>query len=111
LSERISATNNGILPIRRGRSERKGTAMQTTNSIPLSRAARAIGTAPSVLRRALNRFSINEKQNGQRVIPAEVVRLFAQTRRQSGYLYPRGIDTRQALLRAANAQCGEGHAA
>jgi hypothetical protein len=86
--------------------------MASTTTIPLAKAADAIGTDRSVLRRACNRFGIRERQpDGQRIIPAEVVRLFAQTRRQSGYLYPRGIDTRDALLRAANAQCGEGHAA
>jgi hypothetical protein len=82
--------------------------MPTTNSIPLSQAARTIGAAPSVLRRALNRFSLNEKQNGQRVIPTEVAHLFARTRQQSGYLYPRNIDSLDALLRAANAECGSG---
>jgi hypothetical protein len=81
------------------------------NSIPLSEAARSIGAAPSVLRRALNRFSLNEKENGQRVVPAEVARLFARTRRQSGYLYPRNIDTLDALLQAASAERGDGRAA
>jgi len=81
------------------------------NSIPLSQAARTIGAAPSVLRRALNRFSLNEKQNGQRVVPAEVARLFARNRRQSGYLYPRNIDTLDELLRVASAERGDGRAA
>jgi hypothetical protein len=86
--------------------------MPTTNSIPLSQAARTIGAAPSVLRRALNRFSLNEKQNGQRVVPAEVARLFARTRRESGgYLYPRNIDSLDALLQAASAERGDGRAA
>jgi hypothetical protein len=85
--------------------------MPTTNSIPLSQAARTIGAAPSVLRRALNRFSLNEKQNGQRVIPAEVAHLFARTRRESGYLYPRNIDTLDELLRVASAERGDGRAA
>jgi hypothetical protein len=74
------------------------------NSIPLSQAARTIGAAPSVVRRACDRFSLNEKRAGQRVIPVEVAHLFARTRRQSGYLYPRNIDSLAALLRAANAE-------
>jgi ATP-dependent DNA ligase len=75
-----------------------------TNSITLSQAAPIIGAVPSVVRRALNRFSLTEKRDGERVIPAEVVRLFARTRRHSGYLYPRNIETLDALLRAANAE-------
>jgi hypothetical protein len=86
--------------------------MASTTTISLAKAAAAIGTDRSVLRRALNRFGLRDRRaDGQRVLPAEVVNLFARTRKQSGYLYPRGIDTRDALLRAANAQCGEGHAA
>jgi hypothetical protein len=72
-------------------------------SITLAKAALAIPTDQSCLRRALNRFGIVERQaDGQRVIDPRIVQLFAETKRTSGYLYPRTIDTRDKLLAAAS---------
>ena len=75
----------------------------TTAAIPLVQAARAIPTDPSSLRRALNRFGLNDRQDdGQRIVDPRVVRLFQYTKKTSGYLYPRAIDTRDKLLAAAS---------
>ena len=69
--------------------------------IPLVKAAQQINIDQSSLRRALNRFALTEKRDGQRVIPASVVALFRDTRGKCGYLYPRDCDTRDKLLAAA----------
>jgi hypothetical protein len=75
-----------------------------TATIPLTEAARTIGTDYSVLRRALNRFGLIEHpSNGQRrVMDARILRFFAQTKRASGYLYPKSIDTVEKLIAAAS---------
>jgi hypothetical protein len=76
--------------------------MATT--IPLTEAAREIGSDYSVLRRALNRFGLIEHpSNGQRrVTDVRIARLFAHYRRTSGYLYPKNIDTVEKLKNAAS---------
>lgn len=72
-------------------------------AIPLAQAAKTISIDKSSLRRALNRFGIVDRQDdGQRVIDPRIVALFAQTRRTSGYLYPRTIDTLDKLLATAS---------
>jgi hypothetical protein len=74
-----------------------------TTTIPLTEAARTIGADYSVLRRALTRFGlINHPSDGQRVMDARIVRFFAHSRRASGYLYPRDINTLDKLLAAAS---------
>jgi hypothetical protein len=75
-----------------------------TATIPLTQAARTIGADYSVLRRALNRFGLIEHpSNGQRrVMDARIVRFFAHSRRTSGYLYPKSINTVEKLLGAAS---------
>jgi hypothetical protein len=68
----------------------------------LTQAARTIGTDLSVLRRALNRFGIiDHQEDGQRVVDPRIVRFFAQTKRASGYFYPKSINTLDKLLKAA----------
>jgi hypothetical protein len=75
-----------------------------TATIPLTEAARTIGADYSVLRRALNRFGLIEHpSNGQRrVMDVRIARFFAHSRRASGYLYPRDINTIDKLLEAAS---------
>jgi hypothetical protein len=76
----------------------------TIAQMPLAKAAEAIPTDPSCLRRALNRFGLVDRQDdGQRVIDTRIVALFAQNKRASGYLYPKAIDTLDKLLAAASA--------
>jgi hypothetical protein len=75
----------------------------TPTAVPLAKAAETIGTDRQTLRAVCNRLGFRDRQSdGQRVIPAEVVQLFAQTRQYSGYFHPRSINTRDALLRAAS---------
>jgi hypothetical protein len=79
----------------------------TIATIPLARAARTIPTDPSSLRRALNRFGIVERgDDGQRMVDERIVKLFQRTKRSSGYLYPRTIDTRAKLMSAAVRHAG-----
>ena len=69
--------------------------------IPLVKAAQQINIDQSSLRRALNRFALIDKRDGQRVVPVSVVALFRDTREKCGYLYPRNCDTRDKLFAAA----------
>ena len=74
-----------------------------TGTITLTQAARTIGTDLSVLGRALNRFGIiDHRDDGQRVVDPRIVRFFAQTKRASGYFYPKNVDTLNKLLKAAS---------
>jgi hypothetical protein len=74
----------------------------TFAAIPLVQAALIIPTDPSSLRRALNRFGINDRQeDGQRVVDPVIVRLFQRTKEASGYLVPYRIRSRDQLLAAA----------
>jgi hypothetical protein len=77
--------------------------------IPLARAARAIPTDQSSLRRALNRFGIFEYgDDGQRQLDERIVRLFHHSKKKSGYLYPRSVDTLDKLMSAAIRHSGGG---
>jgi hypothetical protein len=76
---------------------------KTSTAVLLAKAAKTIGVERQTLRRACNRLGLRDRRpDGQRVIPAEVVRLFARTRQFSGYLYPKNINSLDSLLRAAN---------
>jgi hypothetical protein len=69
----------------------------------LAQAARTIGTTLSVLRRALNRFGLIEHQeDGQRVVDPRIVRFFAQTKKASGYFYPKSISDLDKLWKAVS---------
>jgi hypothetical protein len=83
------------------RSAIKDTGM-TIAKIPLVQAALLIPTDPSSLRRVLNRFGLNDRQeDGQRVVDPLIVRLFQRTKGASGYLAPYWLRTRDDLLAAA----------
>ena len=74
----------------------------TMAAIRLVQAALIIPADPSSLRRVLNRFGLNDRQeDGQRVIDPSIVRLFQRTKEASGYLAPYWIRTREELLAAA----------
>jgi len=71
-------------------------------AIPLVQAAHTIPADPSALRRMLNRFGLNDRQeDGQRTVDARIVRLLQKTKQASGYLVPYWIRTRDDLLAAA----------
>ena len=71
----------------------------TMATIPLVLAARIIPVDPSALRRTLNRFGLNDRQeDGQRIVDLAVVKLFQRTRAASGYLAPYWLRTRVSCL-------------
>jgi hypothetical protein len=74
-----------------------------TALIPFAEAARAIPTDPTSLRRACNRFGLFQYgDDRQRRVPEGVVALMRRSKQNSGYLYPRHINTLDKLLAAAS---------
>lgn len=64
--------------------------------------AKELGCHPNFLRSTLNMFEIRERaEDGQRTIPDDIAQLFRITRRLSGYIHPRGAETRADLEAAA----------
>jgi hypothetical protein len=75
----------------------------TPTNVSLAEAAEVIGTDRQTLRAVCNRLGLRDRQaDGQRVLPLEIVQLFRRTRQFSGYFHQRSVNTREALLRAAN---------
>jgi hypothetical protein len=69
--------------------------------IPLSKARAQIDLSLNyeVLRRAIERFGIQEKdERGQRLVPIALVKAFKASREASGYLYPKSVRTVDDLL-------------
>ena len=67
-------------------------------SVSLSEAAREIGanTSYEVLRRAVNRLGAGRKdERGRITISSALVKAFKAERKRSGYLHPRGAETRR----------------
>lgn len=81
--------------------------------VTLAEASRASGTPDATIRRAMDKFGLIDRtaDGRQRLLPAEVAELFAHSRRSFGYLYPRKIKNRDALLAEAKRFTSENRAA
>jgi hypothetical protein len=79
---------------------KRGTGFMTQN-VTVMEASRFIPTHPVALRRILKQFGFMERrEDGQRILPEDLVLFFREMKRISGYSYPRSCKTRADLLDA-----------
>ena len=84
-------------------------AYAVNDFITLAEASRASGTPDATIRRAMDKFGLTDRtaDGRQRLLPTQVAELFAHSRRAFGYLYPRKIKNRDALLAEAERLASE----
>jgi hypothetical protein len=70
--------------------------------VKLSQFAKEQGCRANAVRSVLNDFDIRDRaEDGQRIVPDDIARLFRLSRRLTGHWHPRGARTRGDLEAAA----------